>query len=85
LNGFESTQGAHVDTTILSYRRIGSMLFPSELNERVRGPLPLNAHRWWLTGADRNRGWSAADVTGPTFERAAAPAAAPLPPATDTP
>ena len=75
LNGFETTQGAHVDTTFLAYRSVGPILVPAELNERVRAPLRINAHRWWITGADRNRGWTAADVTGPNFERtAAAPA-----------
>lgn len=72
LNGFETTQGAHVDTTFLAYRQLGRLLVPSELNERVRGPLRLNAHRWWLTGADFDRGWAATDVAGPSLERAAA-------------
>lgn len=79
LNGFETTQGAHVDTTFLAYRQVGAFLLPTELNERVRGPLRINAHRWWLTGADLDRGWEAADVTGPNFERGAAPPATALP------
>jgi len=78
LNGFETTQGAHVDTTFLAYRRIGEMLVPTELNERVRGPLRLQAHRWSMTGADFNRGWAITDITGAGFENAAATPASPL-------
>lgn len=79
LNGFEATQGAHVDTTFLAYRQVGPLLLPAELNERVRGPLRINAHRWWLIAADLDRGWTVEDVTGPAFTRAAAPPARALP------
>ncbi len=75
LNGVETTQGAHVDTTFLGYRQVGKMLVPTELNERVRGPLRIQAHRWWMTGADLDRGWSADDVRRADFmARAAEPA-----------
>ena len=72
LNGFETTQGAHVDTTFLEYRQIGQMLVPVELNERVRGPIRINAHRWHLTGADLNRGWNPSEVRGPELQGSAA-------------
>ena len=80
LNGFESTQGAHVDTTFLAYQRVGPFLFPVKFLERVRGPLQIDAHRWQVTGIDLNRGWSASDVTGNGFIGAAQRPAKPLTP-----
>lgn len=77
LEGFETTRGAHVDTTFLDYRRVGPYLFPVRFSERVRGPLRIKAHDWWVTGIDLGRGWTAEDVAGAEFRgRAAAPAAA---------
>jgi hypothetical protein len=78
LNGFATTQGAHVDTTFLDYRSVGGYLFPVRFHERVRGPLRIDAHTWWVTGLDMDRGWQAADVTGTDFTGAAAPVAKPL-------
>jgi hypothetical protein len=78
LNGFATTQGAHVDTTFLDYRSVGGYLFPVRFHERVRGPLRIDAHTWWVTGLDMDRGWQATDVTGTDFTGAAAPAAKPL-------
>ncbi len=76
LEGFESTRGAHVDTTFLAYMQVGPLLLPSRFSERVRGPLKLMAHEWEVTGADLDRGWTDAEVGGPDFVgRAAAPAA----------
>jgi hypothetical protein len=80
LNGFESTQGAHVDTTFLAHKRVGPFLFPVKFIERVRGPLQIDAHRWQITGIDLDRGWSASDVTGKRFTSAAEAPATPLPP-----
>lgn len=74
LNGFESTQGAHVDTTFLDYREAGGYLFPVKLYERVRGPVRIDVHEWHVTGLDLDRGWRAEDVAGDAF---AGPAAAP--------
>jgi hypothetical protein len=75
LNGFETTRGAHVDTTFLDYRQVGQMLIPTELSERVRGPIQIHAHRWRLTGADLDRGWQPSEVRGAEFQgEAAAPA-----------
>lgn len=71
LNGFETTQGAHVDTTFLAYDRVGPYVFPSRFDERVRGPLRISAHQWWITARDRDRGWTRADVDGPGFTGAA--------------
>jgi hypothetical protein len=67
LNGFETTQGAHVDTTFLAYTQVGPYLLPSRFHERVRGPLRIDAHTWYLTGADLDRGWTDADFSGPQF------------------
>lgn len=52
LNGFETTQGAHVDTTFLDYHELGGYTLPSRFVERVRGPIRLHAHDWWITDAE---------------------------------
>jgi hypothetical protein len=77
LNGFETTVGAHVDTTFLEYRDVAGYLLPVRFHERVRGPLRIDAHTWWTTGIDTDRGWRDDDVSGTAFGGAAAgPAAA---------
>lgn len=81
LNGFETTKGAHVDTTFLDYREVAGFLLPTRFHERVLGPLHLDAHTWWTTGLDHDRGWEAAQVTGDAFTGVAAPPARPLLPA----
>lgn len=72
LSGFETTQGAHVDTTFLEYGEVGPFTLPTRFSERVRGPLRLWAHDWWVTGVDHDRGWTAADVVGPEYTGEAA-------------
>jgi len=67
LNGFETTVGAHVDTTFLEYRDVAGYLLPVRFHERVRGPLRINAHSWWTTGLDIDRGWRDEDVNGTAF------------------
>ncbi|MFK2905352.1 hypothetical protein ISP17_15420 [Dyella ginsengisoli] len=79
LNGFETTQGAHVDTTFLAYRKLGPFTLPVRFDERVRGPIQIPAHEWHTTGMDRDRGWHAADVEGAQFTGKAAAPATPLP------
>ncbi|MFK7829594.1 MAG: hypothetical protein AB8B57_07445 [Congregibacter sp.] len=59
LEGYRTTQGAHVDVTFLSFVERAGILLPVAFNERVRGPIAISAHRWWLTGLDLNRGWQA--------------------------
>ncbi len=71
LNGFETTQGAHVDTTFLEYRQVGAYLLPVRFRERVRGPIRIDAHDWHTTGIDLDRGWSTADISGAQFKGAA--------------
>ena len=80
LNGFETTVGAHVDTTFLEYRDIAGYLLPVRFHERVRGPLRIDAHTWWTTGIDTDRGWRDEDVNGTAFGGAAAVPAAPVAP-----
>lgn len=75
LEGFETTRGAHVDTTFLAYHQVGPFLLPSRFSERVRGPLKIMAHEWHVTGVDLDRGWTPADVTGSDFSGRAAAAA----------
>ena len=74
LNGFETTRGAHVDTTFLEYRQAGPYLLPVRFSERVRGPLRIMAHEWHVTSIDLDRGWTIDDVSGAEFTgKAAAP------------
>ena len=72
LNGFETTQGAHVDTTFLDYRQVGPYLLPVRFSERVRGPLRIMAHEWHVTDVDLDRGWTLDDVSGKAFTGKAA-------------
>ena len=72
LNGFETTQGAHVDTTFLEYHQLGQYTLPSRFAERVRGPIRIHAHDWWLTDADHNRDWMPDDVQQAEFQGSAA-------------
>jgi hypothetical protein len=80
LNGFETTQGAHVDTTFLEYRDLAGYALPVRFHERVRGPLRIDAHTWWTTGLDADRGWSESDVVADQFQGAAATPTEPLEP-----
>ncbi len=80
LEGFETTRGAHVDTTFLSYRQVGPYLLPDRFHERVRGPLRIDAHRWWTTGIDIDRGYGSDDIGGPAFTGGAAEVARPVSP-----
>lgn len=80
LNGFETTLGAHVDTTFLAYREVAGYLLPVRFHERVRGPLRIDAHTWWTTGIDADRGWRDEDVDGTAFGGAAAAPAATITP-----
>ncbi len=75
LEGFESTKGAHVDTTYLDYHTVGPFTLPSHFFERVLGPIKLDAHEWWYTGIDINRGLEKADISISGWsDRAARPA-----------
>ena len=78
LEGFETTRGAHVDTTFLRYQQVGPMLVPVDFHERVRGPIQISAHHWYFTGVDLGRGWKPEDVSGPNFTGSATEPAKPL-------
>lgn len=80
LNGFETTVGAHVDTTFLAYRDVAGYLLPVSFHERVRGPLRIDAHTWRTTGIDIDRGWRDEDISGTAFGGAAAAPAASIAP-----
>lgn len=71
LKGFQTTARAHVDTTFLEYRDVAGYLLPVSFHERVRGPLRIDAHTWWTTGIDTDRGWRDEDVSGTAFGGAA--------------
>lgn len=79
LNGFSTTQGAHVDTTLTDYRNLGGVMVPTRFHERVRGPVKIDAHTWWLTGMDADRGWQAGDVANGRFTGVAARPASAMP------
>lgn len=72
LNGFKTTENAHVDTTFSGYVEHGGYWFPTTFEERVRGPIRIHAHDWHITGRDLGRGWRMEDVEGPQFSGAAA-------------
>lgn len=78
LNGYRTTQGAHVDTTLTDYRKLGGVMVPTRFHERVRGPLQIDAHTWWVTGMDADRGWQPGDVADGRITGAAARPAAPM-------
>lgn len=62
LEGFDTTKGAHVDTTFLNYKQVAQFTLPTHFFERVIGPIRLDAHEWWYTGMDINRGLKPKDV-----------------------
>lgn len=72
LNGFETTRNAHVDTTFSDYVEQDGYWFPTAFEERVRGPIRIDAHDWHITGRDMDRGWSVEDVQRPEFSGPAA-------------
>ena len=78
LEGFRTTQGAHVDVTYLDYVERSGFVFPSTFIERVLAPINIDAHAWSLTGLDINRGITPAELDGAEWTGAAATDAAPL-------
>ena len=65
---------------VFEYRDVAGYLLPVRFHERVRGPLRIDAHTWWTTGMDTDRGWRDGDVNGTAFSGSAAtPAAAVAP------
>jgi hypothetical protein len=78
LNGLESTQGAEVDVTFNSHRRIAGVLWATDYVERIRVPFDLLAHEWHLKGLDVNRGMGVKELAAPSFTGRAAPPAKPI-------
>ena len=78
LEGFETTKGAHVDTTFLKYLEIEEFAFPVHFFERVIGPISIDAHEWWYTGIDINRDLKPIDVSIEKWSEKAGKPAEPL-------
>ena len=77
LNGLQTTRGAVAEVDASEYVTLRGVRWPTRFHERLLRPLPLAVHDWRLTGLDLDRGLSAAEISGPTFQgRAVAPAAA---------
>lgn len=55
LEGFRTTQGATVDVTYLEHQEVDGFLLPRVLDERVRAPIDIHAHRWTITDAELRR------------------------------
>ena len=80
LEGYRATRGAHVDVTFLDYAEHEGYVFPSRFHERVRAPLAIDAHTWWLTGLDLNRGLTLEDLDPAGWSADAAHPATPVGP-----
>ena len=77
LEGFVNTQGAVAEVDTFDHERRFGLMWPMRSFERIVHPISLPAHDWHVTGLDINRGYAVKDVTGGSFEgAAAAPAAA---------
>ena len=68
LNTLESTQGAEVHVDLSEHQKLAGVMFPTRFYEHIDRPVNLDAHRWQLLGFDANRGYTAADLTGPAFK-----------------
>ncbi|MDQ6628365.1 MAG: hypothetical protein M3Z29_07955 [Pseudomonadota bacterium] len=78
LEGFVRTQGAVAEVDTFEHERRFGVLWPMRSFERIVHPIALPAHDWRVTGLDVNRGYEAKDVTGASFQGAAAAPAAPI-------
>ena len=75
LEGYAPTRGAHVDVTFLDHVELDGYVLPTRFHERVLAPLAIDAHTWWLTGLDINRGLTLSDLGVDAWSaRAARPA-----------
>ena len=52
IDGTATTQGAHVDVAFSEYREIGGYVWPLRYLERVRGPVRVTAHSWYVTALE---------------------------------
>ncbi|MDE2625947.1 MAG: hypothetical protein KGL99_02225 [Burkholderiales bacterium] len=66
LEGLASTQGAVAEVDVWEHRRAHGVMWPTRFHERLRRPIPgLPVHDWRLVGLDIDRGYEAADFSGP--------------------
>ena len=72
LEGFSGTQGAVAETDTFDHQTRFGVSWPMRSFERVRHPLRLPAHDWFITGLDVNRGYDANALAGATYTGAAA-------------
>ena len=77
LEGTANTRGAVAEVDTFDHERRFGVLWPMRSYERVVHPIRLPAHDWHVTGLDVNRGFTAADVSGPEFTGLAAAPATP--------
>jgi hypothetical protein len=77
-DGLPTTQGVIAEVDVSDYWEIGGVRWPTRFFERLQRPFPLDVHRWHVVGLDVDRGFTAADISGPAFRRAAARPATPL-------
>lgn len=77
LEGHRYTKGAHADVTFFEYREAFGRFWPTRFVERVRGPVDIHAHEWWVTGLDVDRGLGRDDLGSPGGEGWSAAASAP--------
>ncbi len=78
LEGFVNTKGAVAEVDTFEHERRFGVVWPMRSFERIVHPLSLPAHDWRVTGLDVNRGYGTSDVTGGTFQGAAAAPASPI-------
>lgn len=72
-----STQSAQAEVDLDDFVERDGLAVPTRFFERVLRPLPIDAHRWHMTGLDLDRGYGPEDLTGRALRgKAAAPAAA---------
>jgi len=66
LEGLASTQGAVAEVDVWDHQRAHGVMWPTRFHERLRRPIPgLPVHDWRLVGLDIDRGYEAADLSGP--------------------
>ncbi len=65
LEGHLYTQGAHVDVTFSERRKAYGRLWPTHFVERVKSPVDIHAHEWWMIGLDVDRGLRREDLGRP--------------------
>jgi hypothetical protein len=78
LEGTANTRGAVAEVDTFDHERRFGVLWPMRSYERIVHPIRLPAHDWHVTGLDVNRGFTAAELSGPVFTGLAAAPAAPL-------